>query len=51
MNRWSSDFILVGLLFLTLFGNDWYALAIAVATSIALMQFTNTASPAGAERS
>ncbi|AOP33915.1 hypothetical protein A0128_08735 [Leptospira tipperaryensis] len=40
----------VGLLILSFFGNDWYLLGIAVATSIALMQLTKTTHPpAGAD--
>lgn len=41
---------LIGLLFLAFFGNDWYVLGFAVATSIAAMQLTKTTHPpAGAD--
>ncbi|MDY7578427.1 HPP family protein [Herbaspirillum sp. RTI4] len=36
---------LVGLLFLTLFGAHWWSMALAVGTSIALMQLTRTVHP------
>ncbi|TGK35477.1 HPP family protein [Leptospira gomenensis] len=40
----------IGLLFLNSFGNDWYILGLAVATSIAIMQLTKTTHPpAGAD--
>ncbi|RHX86536.1 HPP family protein [Leptospira stimsonii] len=41
---------LIGLLFLTFLGNEWYILGFAVATSIAVMQLTKTTHPpAGAD--
>ncbi|MBM9578781.1 HPP family protein [Leptospira sp. 201903070] len=40
----------IGLIFLNFFGNEWYVLGLAVATSIAMMQITKTTHPpAGAD--
>lgn len=36
---------LVGLCFLTLFGHEWWSIALAVGTAIALMQITRTVHP------